>query len=250
MAPVNFDNEIKKTLEERTLKPSAEAWSKLESQLDEQPSNSNISRTWWLAVAASLIAIAWFWFNNESSTNATEKQQVEINEPADVSDPITEEAKILNEEITKAESNAVVNEEVEQKPAMNKVKKSETKAQLIQNEEVVAEVTVDPNLEAASDAVQEKSIEQQRIDAIVTQMKAIDSTDHWSIDNEVDALLAEAQRNIKLEKLYNEALNSIDSNALLEEIEDDLNQSFRAKVFEALKSSYKTVKTAVAERNN
>lgn len=249
MAPVNFDNEIKKTLEERTLKPSAEAWSKLESQLDEQPSNSNKSRTWWLAVAASLIAVAWFWFNNESSTTATEKQQVEINEPTNVVDPITEEDKILSEELNKTESNAVVNEEVEQKPVINKVKKSETKAQLIQNEEVVADVTVDPNLEA-TDAVQEKSIEKQKIDAIVAQMKAIDSTNHWSIDNEVDALLAEAQRNIKLEKLYNEALNSIDSNALLEEIEDDLNQSFRAKVFEALKSSYKTVKTAVAERNN
>ena len=250
MAPVNFDNEIKKTLEERTLKPSADAWSKLESQLDEQPSNSNKSRTWWLAVAASLIAVAWFWFNNESSTTATEKQQVEINEPVDVLDPIKEEDKILNEELNKTESNTVVNEEVEQKPVINRVKKSKTKPQLIQNEEVVAEVTADSNLEVASDAVQEKSIEQQKIDAIVAQMKAIDSTNLWSIDNEVDALLAEAQRNIKLEKLYNDALNSIDSNALLEEIEDDLNQSFRAKVFEALKSSYKTVKTAVAERNN
>ena len=33
-------------------------------------------------------------------------------------------------------------------------------------------------------------------------------------------------------------------------VEDDMGQSFRSKVFEALTESYKTVKTAVAERNN
>ena len=37
---------------------------------------------------------------------------------------------------------------------------------------------------------------------------------------------------------------------LLETVEDEMGQSYRGKVFEALKESYKTVKTAVVNRNN
>ena len=53
-----------------------------------------------------------------------------------------------------------------------------------------------------------------------------------------------------MQKLYNEATNKVDANALLQSVEDDLEQSFRAKVFDAIKSGYESVKTAVAERNN
>ena len=43
---------------------------------------------------------------------------------------------------------------------------------------------------------------------------------------------------------------TVDANALLQDVEEDLQQSFRSKVFEALQSGYESVITAVAERNN
>ena len=42
----------------------------------------------------------------------------------------------------------------------------------------------------------------------------------------------------------------IDASDLLQDVEADLDQSFRDKVFKTLKSSYYSVKTAVADRNN
>ena len=42
----------------------------------------------------------------------------------------------------------------------------------------------------------------------------------------------------------------VDAEALLENVEAELDQSFRNKVFEAIKSSYNSVKTAVAQRND
>jgi replicative DNA helicase len=69
-------------------------------------------------------------------------------------------------------------------------------------------------------------------------------------DAEIDNLLKQAEREILREHLYNETTRIVDANALLQDVEDDLEQSFRTKVFEGLKSSYKTVLTAVTERNN
>jgi len=39
------------------------------------------------------------------------------------------------------------------------------------------------------------------------------------------------------------------ANALLESVEQELDQSFRSKVLEAIKTSYNSVKTAIATRN-
>jgi guanylate kinase len=69
-------------------------------------------------------------------------------------------------------------------------------------------------------------------------------------NEEIETLLAAAQKEITMQKLYDEVTNTVDANVLLQSVEDDLEQSFRDKVFSAIKSGYETVKTAVAERNN
>ena len=50
--------------------------------------------------------------------------------------------------------------------------------------------------------------------------------------------------------MFNESTGVVNAHALLQDVEDDLEQSFRSKVFQALKENYITVKTAVAQRNN
>lgn len=52
-----------------------------------------------------------------------------------------------------------------------------------------------------------------------------------------------------MEKLYNTTTGVVDANLLLESVEQDLDESFRNKVFDALKANYNKVKTAVAQRN-
>jgi len=69
-------------------------------------------------------------------------------------------------------------------------------------------------------------------------------------DEAIDALLLQAQKEITLKKLYNVSTRVVDADLLLQDVEADLDQSFRTKVFETLKASYNTVKTAVAQRNN
>ena len=77
-----------------------------------------------------------------------------------------------------------------------------------------------------------------------------DTNQKSEIDLEIDLLLNNAQKDVALIENKNNDRAVVDANSLLEEVEIDLEDSFRNKIFQTIKSSYKTVKTAVAERNN
>ncbi|UWX54196.1 hypothetical protein NYZ99_14555 [Maribacter litopenaei] len=68
-------------------------------------------------------------------------------------------------------------------------------------------------------------------------------------DAEVDSLLLNAQKEILREKLFNMD-KSVNAMALLSEVEEELDQSFRDQIFETLKTGFLKVRTAVADRNN
>ena len=68
-------------------------------------------------------------------------------------------------------------------------------------------------------------------------------------DAEVDSLLRNAQEEILNEKRFT-LDGKVDAMALLTEVEDELDASFRGQIFEALKGSYLKLRTAVADRNN
>uniref|UniRef100_UPI003F6D9CD9 hypothetical protein n=1 Tax=Winogradskyella sp. TaxID=1883156 RepID=UPI003F6D9CD9 len=87
-------------------------------------------------------------------------------------------------------------------------------------------------------------------DAVADALKKLKSEKTSVIDKEVDSLLKLASKELFKDQIQNETTKTVDANALLMSVEDEMGQSFRSKVFEVLKDSYETVKTAVAERNN
>ena len=94
------------------------------------------------------------------------------------------------------------------------------------------------------------SIEAIKIQEVVAEIQHLKNTKNLVTDSEIDSLLNLAQKDLVNEKLFNTTTNTVNADALLEAVEDDIQKSFRTKVFEALKTNYKKVKTAVAERNN
>ena len=85
---------------------------------------------------------------------------------------------------------------------------------------------------------------------MVVEIKQLQTENTVVSETELDSMLKQAERDILKHRLKNENSNTVDANALLQDVEADLEQSFRAKVFEALLNNYETVKTAVAKRNN
>ena len=82
----------------------------------------------------------------------------------------------------------------------------------------------------------------------MAQVTAIHNENGAVTEAEVDSLLKEAQRAIFLNKLKTQSNYSINATDLLTEVEDELNPSFKEKVYDFLKSGLITIKTAVADR--
>jgi hypothetical protein len=269
MAPIKFEENIKDKLEQRALKPSPDAWQKLSDRLDAEPKEKKYKTYWWLSIAASFAGLLIM-----SSILFSKGPEAHINTPVIVEEetknPVKEKGFITQEivEGQKIQENQLVIEE-EVKRDNKKQNKSIVKLnKLIVNNESEGIVSVEENKiqEKVNQKVNEvvvyheiqkvaaieslKSAEAKKIDEVVAQIQKLQKEKSSVTDAEIDALLNQAQEELITERLYNESTKTVDAELLLLEVETDLDQSFRDRVFDALKSGYKKVKTAVAERNN
>ena len=243
MAPNNIENSIKDKLEKRALTPSVDAWSKLSNKLDVQEKKQNNKAYWWLGIAASIIGVVFVvsQFLNDNT------QEISIPKIADSPEVIQDE-----------KSNAIVLENtdlntVEDLSAspieIHDVKKVQDIVTVVKKNEL-AEKEAAKTTSIVETPRKELSFEEQKIQDVVAQVQIMKNENQEITDADIEQLLIEAQKEIKLNRLNNETLNMVDANALLQDVEQELDQSFRSKVFEALKSSFDSVKTAVAQRND
>ena len=65
---------------------------------------------------------------------------------------------------------------------------------------------------------------------------------------EVEALLNNARRDIQTQRVLNSP--KVDAAALLQDVEWEVEKSFRDKVFDALGEGFNKIRTAVSERND
>ncbi|PWI29394.1 hypothetical protein DI383_11270 [Flavobacteriaceae bacterium LYZ1037] len=243
MAPIKFEENIKEKLEKRTLEPSSQAWNVLSEKLHKDSKQSSNKTIWWFGVAASLVGVLIMvnLFFNTSETDSYkpvlgDTEAKEIKNIQDV-DHVKPEDNIVAVEDMHVVSKTILNETTD---ADKKSKIS--KNQIVKNTNITEvvplhepdEKTTNSNLEVVSEKTE------------LTQVAFQENSNKTETD--IDALLKKAQQNLADNK-KNEAY-SIDAQSLLQDVEEDLDESFRNKVFETLKTNFKKVKTAVAERND
>jgi len=263
MAPIKFEDNLKEKLEQRRLQPSTNAWEKLNNKLETNQTKRSNKSFWWVGIAASFVGIlivASVFFKKDD-TNTIEQNIVDIE---DFQKQKTIDKMIIEDKI---EEQVVLenpkNEPEAIKLKMNAPKKSsELKIQLQQKQkeliketskEVVAQVEIESKSDVKENAIvvnDKLSFEDLKIKDLVAQVQELKKINNTVSDAEINALLDQAQKDIALHKLYNETTKKVDANALLQSVEDDLEQSFRDKAFKAIKSGYYYVKTSVTERNN
>ncbi|WP_282043604.1 hypothetical protein [Winogradskyella flava] len=260
MAPIKFEEQLKDKLEKRSLQPSIESWSKLSERLDTQEKKSKNPWFWWMGIAAGviiMIAIVVQTFGSKIDDNTTpqivEEESMElIIEPKQ---PNLNEVKAIElaAENEKTDSEIDENDTKEEVQIINYKsvinKKQKTKTQLASNQE-----SEDNKVERLKDSnkAQQSLVKQTMINknAVVEALDQLRSETPSVTDREVDSLLKLASKELFKDKLRKETSKTVDANSLLLDVEEEMGQSFRTKVYEALKESYETVKTAVAERNN
>ena len=261
MAPIKFEEQIKDKLEKRTLSPSTKSWSKLSERLDDDQKKTKNPLYWWLSIAATLVimlAVAVQYYG---------KSEVEQVIPVLVNEETKQEAKdekqpndgeVNSLELASEDHPMHVEEKKNdakpQNPQILDYKKQNTTSnsntRLAQNNEIQKNTesqTTGTSLKEAQVLNKELILDKT---ALADALKDINVAKASVTEREIDSLLKIASNELLMDKLQKETTKTVDATRLLMEVEEDMGQSFRSKVFDALKDSYETVKTAVVQRNN
>jgi len=246
MAPNKFEKHIRKQLEGREIEPTANAWANLSEKLDLTERQQSKKRNYlWYGVAASIIGlliVSVVFFNTErpvSKTNTVVGQ--------DENEPIKEMNEFKNIEIQKTKVEVVFKEKIPAEKAkiiiIKKTIEIAEKEVFVESLGEIVDSTKVPFNDNSEEILNAKVLE------VLAHIDFLEKDKQSLTDAEVDSLLLKAQEDILKESLSN-LDNSVNAMALLTEVEDELDQSFRNQIFESLKSKFLKVKTAVADRNN
>ena len=238
-----LEKHIKKNLEKREIKPSADSWEKVASQMDIKGKNPR--KNWYLyAVAAVFIGvllISSLFLKGENPSGET-IEVVRTEEHLKPTEALKKESE--NEKIKPFETIVVAKSKEE--AVKNKVEDVELNKDFEGVQVVYTETDQEDNeplLKESNDMIA------QKVQEVVAQVQLLESINPEVSDTEVDSLLRAAQQQIFSEKVLVKR-GSVDAMALLTEVEDELDESFRNQVFDALKEGYIKLRTAVADRNN
>lgn len=242
-----LEKHIKDTLEERTMAPSPGAWEKIAGQISIQPKKKG--RKWYpLAIAASFVGIllvSILFFTSEPN-KATQIQVVEEN-PGKTEVNYDVETRPI-ELIQKEQLNVGEVEVAKSEPEPILPESRKEQVELPKSESVLAQQGTKLPVEDERIKKSEGLIF-QKVEEVVAQVEVMESLQNNVSDAEVDSLLRAAQKQILTDKLFTQN-GSVDAMGLLAEVEDELDETFRDQIFDALKDGYLKLRTAVADRNN
>ena len=242
-----LEKHIKDTLEERTMTPSPGAWEKIAGQISVQPKKKG--RKWYpLAIAASFVGIllvSILFFTSEPN----KETQIQVVEENPGKTGVNHDVETRPIELTQKERLNVGEVEVaksEPEPILPESRKEQV--ELPKSESVLAQQ--ETKLPVEDERIKKsEGLIFQKVEEVVAQVEVMESLQNNVSDAEVDSLLRAAQKQILTDKLFTQN-GSVDAMGLLAEVEDELDETFRDQIFDALKDGYLKLRTAVADRNN
>lgn len=239
MEPNKIDIKIKEKLVSREIKPSAQAWDRLDAMLSVTENKKKKSYSW-LYIAASfvLFAIIGFWFYNQSDNN----NNIIIEDTV----VITKE----NEKLIDTLSTNKINTNQENfiaKPV--EVIVENTTKQNRNTESVSQKNTIKKALQVKE---QVNGIAQNNSKEIITnENEQVKNTTNKYITGEM-ILAAVENRPIEKKELSNKEVKSkvrVNTSSLLSSVETELDENHKETTIDKLTRNFKQVKSALANRN-
>lgn len=226
----NIDNQFREKLNSREIKPSENAWDRLDAMLTVADSSNNgqvkqkTKRSFgWMYVAASLLGFIMIATVFLSQTE----------ELVDV-----EKAPIVHETVAVPSEEEIVKEE----PITPKAEQTIAKAEYRSNKDqraIINQKTISQEQNVASH--QNEIVENTQLLTEAPQLK--------SNYADVDELLAAVKKNKKDKLFQDKATVRVNSNDLLSQVDGELELSFRQKVIKSVSKNYQEVKVALSTRN-
>ena len=231
-----LEKHIKNKLEERTLRPSNEAWSKIAGQLDNKATNRK--NYGWLsaAVIALLISLLGvFMFNNQE-----EPQTPIVLVPENSKLSNTKEGMLINDEVEITTNSAQVNsmEESIVNTSTNTPLTTDIETSLASNETPKQPFEVaDSFMNKSENSFKDDALVNQKLNQVLLVVNQLENSNTEVSDAELDSLLLQAQREIFKERL-NDSNRSVDAMALLNEVELELYDEATNPLFKQLKKAF------------
>lgn len=255
MAPIKFEEHVKEKLDERKIQPSAGSWDQLSSRLNNN-SNKSSGKKWWFSAAAAVLVLLvaglfYIDLQNQNSTPIVETSiennhqdnpgKVEIEQPVQITSEETKEE--IQPEVTKPEE---INSEVK----ISEPQKTKTETERLasnnydNNRKTIEPVSITP-------PSKEEEVKSERSGKVSELMAKISEEEKRSginiTDAEVDALLAQAVNEINGTGAQLKP-ERISADALLADVEEEVYESFKEKIFEMVKTGYQKAAVAVSNK--
>jgi hypothetical protein len=222
MEPNKMEEDFRKKLNARELQPSEAAWDRLDAMLSVAENKKPKRNNTFLFMAASLalfFAVGLFLFTEETNNEEVlpkAKDGIVTSEPLNKTENITED------------SNTIAPLQVQETVKQN----------------VVVENHLQAKKESSSKQVLKPSdLPKQIVKEEIALSIQPDTPDNQKVNVESEKLLANA------DKAKEKPQVKVNVNSLLSSVEGELNQEFRETTLQRLNRNFKTVKTAVANRN-
>jgi hypothetical protein len=241
MEPNNFEKDFREKLNQRKIEPSDKAWDRLDAMLSVAEEKKTIAlssrqagKKKWMYVAASIVGfllVGMFFFNQKKNTDVTPKDIIVVKEDAK-KDSVVQPALDTNMAVEEA---VAVSEEKAIKKSVQQEEHQESKSNKI--------ITNKSNAIAESSIIIKNNPEKQSINPQPLMAKNLEK-------ETVDQLLGTAEKVIVAENAVKpKSKVKINANDLLQQVDGELELSFREKVITKVNKNYQTVKVALANRN-
>ncbi|WP_282080852.1 hypothetical protein [Aquimarina algiphila] len=278
MAPLKFEEKIKEKLEQRAIKPSDNSWEQLAAQLDDiQHQKKGSKRVWWYTIAAIFVGVLVMTsivMNQDPTSKQRDNQFVDNSEEIIKNDNVqvvldnnTSEKSIKNNDKTVIENvdEEVIKENIKKEDIVvvnhSAIKNTSKSVEPIKS--MSKAIDDNPQYDVVKLAENDKGtttireevlpidslIIEDKVANVIAQIQELQKNNAQVTDEEIDQLLLKAQREITTKKIFQPS-NEVSASALLQDVENELDETFKQRVFEALKTGFEKVKTAVVERDN
>jgi hypothetical protein len=237
MEPNNFEKDFREKLNKRTIEPSDKAWDRLDAMLSVAEEKKPKRKNKWMYIAASFVGfllVGTFFFNQNKSVVETPKNKVVIEDVIKKDSVVKPTLNVIDSMNTAI---AVSEKEV--------VEKSERQGN---NHPDVLKSNSNNTIKNEKNQIAESSIikNNQEKQSIKNENSFVET----SKKETVDQLLVSAEKAVVAENSVKpKAKIKVNANDLLNQVDGELELSFREKVITKVNKNYQTVKVALANRN-
>jgi hypothetical protein len=238
MEPNNFEKDFRDKLNQRKIEPSNKAWDRLDAMLSvaEEQKPKNESKRKWLFIAASIVAFLLFstlFFSKKEGFIEKQREDVVIQYSTE-KDSIEKQ----NQPFIDSTQNEIV---IAEKNSNQKTEKSITAKHLNHITTIPEKNKV--NQIAESSVINQKNQQTQSNNNQITIPETVKK-------ETTDQLLNTAEKSVVAENSAKpKAKIKINANDLLNQVDGELELSFREKVITKVNKNYQTVKVALTNRN-